>query len=44
VKETPLRKSAEVRRLDSAELRLNAAELKGSHRRVYYFGDRFEKK
>jgi L-ascorbate metabolism protein UlaG (beta-lactamase superfamily) len=35
---------AEVRRLDSAELRLNAAELKGSHHRVYYFGNHFEEK
>jgi L-ascorbate metabolism protein UlaG (beta-lactamase superfamily) len=35
---------ADVRRLDSAELRLNAAELKGAHHRVYYFGNHFEKK
>jgi L-ascorbate metabolism protein UlaG (beta-lactamase superfamily) len=35
---------ADVRRLDSAELTLNAAELKGSHHRVYYFGNHFEKK
>ena len=35
---------ADVRRLDSAELRLNAAELKGSHHRVYYFGNHFEEK
>jgi hypothetical protein len=35
---------ADVRRLDSADLRLNAAELRGSHHRVYYFGDHFEKK
>ena len=33
---------AEVRRLDRAELTLNAAELKGAHRRVYYFGNHFE--
>jgi L-ascorbate metabolism protein UlaG (beta-lactamase superfamily) len=32
---------ADVRRLDSAELTLNAAELKGSHHRVYYFGNHF---
>jgi hypothetical protein len=35
---------ADVRRLDRADLILNAAELKGSHHRVYYFGDHFEKK
>jgi L-ascorbate metabolism protein UlaG (beta-lactamase superfamily) len=35
---------ADVRRLDSAELTLNAAELKGAHHRVYYFGNHFEKK
>jgi L-ascorbate metabolism protein UlaG (beta-lactamase superfamily) len=35
---------ADVRRLDSADLTLNAAELKGAHHRVYYFGDHFEKK
>ena len=35
---------ADVRRLDSADLTLNAAELKGSHHRVYYFGNHFEKK
>jgi L-ascorbate metabolism protein UlaG (beta-lactamase superfamily) len=34
----------DVRRLDSADLTLNAAELKGSHHRVYYFGNHFEKK
>jgi len=34
---------ADVRRLDSAELTLNAVELNGAHRRVYYFGNRFEK-
>src|SRR5271165_5425752 len=35
---------ADVRRLDRADLTLNAAELKGSHHRVYYFGNHFEKK
>lgn len=35
---------ADVRRLDSADLTLNAAELKGSHHRVYYFGSHFEEK
>jgi L-ascorbate metabolism protein UlaG (beta-lactamase superfamily) len=35
---------ANVRRLDSADLTLNASELKGSHHRVYYFGNHFEKK
>jgi hypothetical protein len=34
----------DVRRLDSADLTLNAAELKGAHNRVYYFGNHFEKK
>ena len=34
----------DVRRLDSAELTLNAAELKGTHHRIYYFGNHFEKK
>jgi L-ascorbate metabolism protein UlaG (beta-lactamase superfamily) len=34
---------ANVRRLDGAELTLNAAALKGSHHRIYYFGDHFEK-
>lgn len=33
----------DVRRLDRADLTLNAVELKGSHRRIYYFGNRFEK-
>ena len=33
---------ADVRRLDRADLTLNPAELKGSHHRVYYFGDHFE--
>ena len=35
---------ADVRRLDRADLTLNVAELKGSHHRVYYFGDHFENK
>ena len=30
---------ADVRRLDGAELTLNAAALKDSHRRIYFFGD-----
>jgi len=30
---------AEVRRLDSANLTLNADALKGAHHRIYYFGD-----
>ena len=34
---------AGVRRLDSADFTLNAAELKGSHHRVYFFGNHFEK-
>jgi hypothetical protein len=33
---------AVVRRLDSADWTLNAAELKGSHHRVYYFGNHFD--
>jgi L-ascorbate metabolism protein UlaG (beta-lactamase superfamily) len=32
---------ADVRRLDRAVLTLNAADLKGSHHRVYYFGNHF---
>jgi hypothetical protein len=35
---------ADVRRLNTADLTLNAAELKGSRHRVYYFGNHFEKK
>jgi hypothetical protein len=35
---------ADVRRLDRAELMLNATELKGAHHRVYYFGNHFEEK
>jgi L-ascorbate metabolism protein UlaG (beta-lactamase superfamily) len=34
----------DVRRLDSADLTLNAAELKESRHWVYYFGNHFEKK
>jgi L-ascorbate metabolism protein UlaG (beta-lactamase superfamily) len=34
----------DVRRLDSAKLKLTASQLKGFHHRVYYFGDHFEKK
>jgi L-ascorbate metabolism protein UlaG (beta-lactamase superfamily) len=37
-------KHADVRRLHSADLRLNAGELKGSHHRVYCFGNHFEEK
>ena len=36
--------AADVRRLDSAELKLSSSQLKGAHHRVYYFGDRFERK
>jgi L-ascorbate metabolism protein UlaG (beta-lactamase superfamily) len=35
---------ADVRRLSGADLTLNAAELKGSHHRIYYFDDHFEKR
>jgi L-ascorbate metabolism protein UlaG (beta-lactamase superfamily) len=35
---------ADVRRLNSAELTLNPADLEGAHPRVYYFGDHFENK
>jgi L-ascorbate metabolism protein UlaG (beta-lactamase superfamily) len=35
---------ADVRRLDGADLTLNAAELRGSHHRIYYFDDHFEKR
>jgi L-ascorbate metabolism protein UlaG (beta-lactamase superfamily) len=31
----------DVRRLNSADLTLNAAELKGAHHRVYYFGSHY---
>jgi L-ascorbate metabolism protein UlaG (beta-lactamase superfamily) len=34
---------ADVRRLDRADLTLNPAELKGSHHRIYYFGNHWEK-
>jgi L-ascorbate metabolism protein UlaG (beta-lactamase superfamily) len=33
----------DVRRLAGAALTLKAADLKGAHHRVYYFGDHFEK-
>jgi len=36
--------TADVRRLDSAELTLSPLRLKGSHHKVYYFGNHFEKK
>jgi L-ascorbate metabolism protein UlaG (beta-lactamase superfamily) len=35
---------ADVRRLNRADLTLNPAKLKGSHHRIYYFGNHFEKK
>jgi L-ascorbate metabolism protein UlaG (beta-lactamase superfamily) len=35
---------ADVRRLTSAELTLNPADLKGSRQRIYYFGNHFETK
>jgi L-ascorbate metabolism protein UlaG (beta-lactamase superfamily) len=35
---------ADVRRLDRPDLTLNAAELKGSHHRVYYFGNHFKER
>jgi L-ascorbate metabolism protein UlaG (beta-lactamase superfamily) len=35
---------ADVRRLNRAELTLNAGELKGAHQRIYYFANHFEKK
>jgi len=35
---------ADVRRLDSGDLTLNAAALKGSHHRIYYFGNHFGEK
>ncbi len=34
---------ADVRRLNSADLTLNATELKGSQNRIYYFANHFEK-
>jgi L-ascorbate metabolism protein UlaG (beta-lactamase superfamily) len=35
---------ADVRRLNTSDLTLNAAELKGSRHRIYYFGHHFERK
>jgi L-ascorbate metabolism protein UlaG (beta-lactamase superfamily) len=35
---------ADVRRLDSAELKLSKSQLKAAHHVVYYFGNHFEKK
>jgi hypothetical protein len=35
---------ADVRRLDSAELKLSPVRLKASHHRIYYFGNHFDKK
>lgn len=35
---------SDVRRLDRAELTLEPVDLKGSHHRIYYFGNHFEKK
>jgi len=35
---------SDVRRLDTADLTLNTAALKGPHPRVYYFGNHLEKK
>ena len=35
---------ADVRHLNSAELELDVANLKGAHHRVYYFGNNFEKR
>jgi L-ascorbate metabolism protein UlaG (beta-lactamase superfamily) len=35
---------ADVRRLDRADLTLNAAELKTARRRIYYFGNHLEEK
>ena len=35
---------ADVRRLNTSNLTLNAAELNGSRHRIYYFGDHFERK
>lgn len=34
----------DVRRLDSSELTLNPSALKGSHHRIYYFGNHFARK
>jgi L-ascorbate metabolism protein UlaG (beta-lactamase superfamily) len=35
---------ADVHRLDHPDLLLNPADLQGSHHRIYYFGDHFEKR
>ena len=35
---------ANVRRLDSAELKLSPVRLEGSHHRLYYFGNHFDRK
>jgi L-ascorbate metabolism protein UlaG (beta-lactamase superfamily) len=35
---------ADVRRVDRADLTLNAAELKGAHHRIYYFGNHVKEK
>jgi L-ascorbate metabolism protein UlaG (beta-lactamase superfamily) len=35
---------ADVRRLPTADLTLNAAQLRGAHHRVYYFGNHVEEK
>jgi L-ascorbate metabolism protein UlaG (beta-lactamase superfamily) len=44
VKEQEKVHHADVRRLDRADLTLNAAELKGARQRIYYFDTHFEKK
>ena len=44
VKEQEKRPHADVRWLDGAELTLNPGELKGSHERIYYFGNYFKKR
>jgi L-ascorbate metabolism protein UlaG (beta-lactamase superfamily) len=36
--------AADVRRLESAELKLSLVALKGVHHRIYYFGNHFEAK
>ena len=35
---------ADIRRLDSAELKLSPVSLNSSHQRVYYFGNHFGRK
>ena len=35
---------ADIRRLDSAELKLSPVSLNSSHQRVYYFGNHFDRK